>query len=297
MLTEEEYKKEWQAGQHQTDYNNCRFADDKLKFAKEWLLNKKPSINFDNPKNIVDIIACQKIKIIENQEYCNKCQAWADKFTAQTLLYNRGLAQYTIPSAHIQSKNGIIYENDLVNAISSFEENNLILKCNHGSGWNLKIDKTKLPTLPKYIAHKLSEWTSLNYAYISGYEKQYEKIIPVVLVQPILIDMPLDYGFWCVNGNIEGISITKKYGKNLEEYFAFTDENGKANPWYIGLKPEWDDLPKQFMDKVNQMKPFVKTLAKEFDFVRLDMYYINNHVYFGETTFTPCSGILDLTYR
>lgn len=37
MLTEEEYKSEWVAGLHQTDYNNCRFADDKLEYCKDWL--------------------------------------------------------------------------------------------------------------------------------------------------------------------------------------------------------------------------------------------------------------------
>ncbi len=44
---------------------------------------------------------------------------------------------------------------------------------------------------------------------------------------------------------------------------------------------------------VNAMIPYVKELAKPFDFVRVDMFYINGHIYFGELTFTPCSGRLD----
>lgn len=296
MLTEEEYKKEWLAGQHQSDYNNCRFSDDKIQYAKEWLLNKQNTTSFDTVKDIIDVICQQKIKIIEDQDYCDKCQMWADKRIAQTLLYNKGLESYTIKTHVILPENGIITEDQVKDALNKFEEQVIFFKCNHGSGWNLRIDKSKSPVI-KYIVDKLNEWLFLNYAYISGYEKQYEKIVPTVLVQPELVYQPLDYGFWCVDGEIKGISITKKYGKNYEEYFAFVDENGKANPWYIGLTPEWDNLPKSFMNKVEQMKPFVKDLAKEFKFVRLDMYYINDHVYFGETTFTPCSGLLNIRYR
>ena len=44
------------------------------------------------------------------------------------------------------------------------------------------------------------------------------------------------------------------------------------------------------------MKPYVEQIVKPFKFVRCDMYYMNGKVYFGEATFTPCSGILDITY-
>ena len=36
-MTEEEYKAEWLQGLHNTEYNNCRFADDKVKFGIEWI--------------------------------------------------------------------------------------------------------------------------------------------------------------------------------------------------------------------------------------------------------------------
>ena len=40
------------------------------------------------------------------------------------------------------------------------------------------------------------------------------------------------------------------------------------------------------------MKPIAKTLASDFKFVRVDLYYINGQVKFGELTFSPCSGKL-----
>ena len=36
-----------------------------------------------------------------------------------------------------------------------------------------------------------------------------------------------------------------------------------------------------------------KTLSKGFDFVRVDLYCYQKEFYFGEMTFTPCSGKLN----
>ena len=60
-MTEEEYRQEWLKGLHNTDYNNCRFAEDKTKFAEEWIKNKLPFVNLENPQTIVDRINWCKI--------------------------------------------------------------------------------------------------------------------------------------------------------------------------------------------------------------------------------------------
>ena len=52
---------QWEAGQHQSDYNSCRFAEDKLEYGKQWFRRYAPWINFDNPKNIADRIANCKL--------------------------------------------------------------------------------------------------------------------------------------------------------------------------------------------------------------------------------------------
>lgn len=293
MQTEEEYRQEWLEGKHNTDYNNCRFTEDKYKFAIDWLMKLQPNTSLDQPQNIVDIICKQKIDLITDEQYCNKCQAWADKAKVQSLLYNMGLQDITIPTKILVPVNNQITEDNVINLVNSVDTQNVIIKCNHGSGWNITINKA-VSINYKYITEKLNEWLQLNYAYISGYEKQYEKMTPIVIAQPLLIDKPLDYSFWCVDGNIEAIGLTKKFGKNFEEYFAFTDENGKQLPWYIGMKPEWANIPKSFMNNIERMKPIVKSLAAGFKFVRVDLYFINGNIYFGELTFTPCSGILEL---
>lgn len=292
------YWLEWKEGRHQTDYNNCRFSEDKLEFAKNWLLTKKPNVDWINPKNVVDIIAKQKLRFITDEDYCNKAQLFADKCTVRTELPSEikenMLVDCKIFSTDIE--NNIKHWYDCFKSKTS-DWRHVWFKTNHGSGWNLNVDFLKMPTAPKYIAYKLEEWMSLNYAYISGYEKQYEKIVPKVIMEPHLVDQPIDYGFWCINGNIEGISLTKKLGKNLEAYLAFVNEQSKENDWYIGCKSSMTDLPLSWKKRIDEVIPYIKELAKPWDFVRVDFNYVNGKWYFREMTFTPCSGILDIGYN
>lgn len=285
-MTEKEYKQEWLNGMHQTDYNACRFSDNKIEFCKNWIATNIPWVNIQNPQTIPDKVCCQKIKIAADKSYRDLCTRWSDKIAVNNLLDDLGFSDIKIPTYY--SKYGLLSENDF----NDLPNTKFIIKCNHGSGWNLIIDKQQLTTSPKYIVHKINKWLSLNYSYITGYEAQYENIKPGVIIEPVLIDKPTDYGFWCLNGNIEGISLTRKLGKNLEEYIAFVNEQCLLNKWYIGVSPAQANLNKKQIQMINTIIPYVKEIAKPFDFVRVDMYYINGKVYFGETTFTPCSGRL-----
>ena len=42
---------------------------------------------------------------------------------------------------------------------------------------------------------------------------------------------------------------------------------------------------------LEKMFEIVETLSKNIKFVRTDLYYINNKIYFGELTFFPLAGI------
>ena len=46
-MTEEEYRQEWLKGLHHTDYNNCRFAEDKTQYAIEWAKKNVPNVNLE----------------------------------------------------------------------------------------------------------------------------------------------------------------------------------------------------------------------------------------------------------
>lgn len=284
MLTEQEYYQEWLNGQHHTDYNNCRFAPDKIKFAKEWILNINNNIDIENPKNIIDRINYYKIydKDIKKTKWCDKiaCLTELKKINLESLIIKPYLTKYG---------------NLTLDDYNSLPNGKLIFKCNHGSGWNIKFNKTDSSN-PNFLINKLNNWLSLNYAYIGGYEWQYENIKRGIIVQPDYGEL-LDYQFWCENGEILAIQLTKKLGKNLEEYIVFTGPNGEPINWYLGLKPILNILSPSFKTIINKMKPYVYKLAQGFKFVRVDLFYINNQVKFGELTFTPCSGKICLNFN
>lgn len=284
-MTPEEYKQLWLSKEPgtQTEYNNCRFAEDKLSFAKEWLRLHVPFFN-ENGNSACDETCKQKLRMIEDKAYCELCSRWADKIVVNNELEQMGFKDIIIPNYLIK------YDSVSPEDLEELPEGRLIMKCNHGSGWNKIFNKHNAGFLSQ-----INEWLELNYAYITGYEAQYENIRPGVIVQPLISEQPpTDYGFYCSHGKIIGISITKKLSKSIENYIAFVDENGKKMDWRVGIKPQQENLQKAQIQRLKEMEPYVLKIAEKFDFVRVDMYHQNGRVYFGETTFTPCSGRLDL---
>lgn len=279
-MTEEEYRQEWLNGLHHTDYNNCRFAEDKTQYAIEWTKKNVPNVNLENPQNIVDRI--NWYKIYDKNE---RKAIWADKISAHNELSLSSLKDIVISPAYIFST--AKFTLDMFNTIP---DGKWFFRCNHGSGWNMRFEKKK-GNDPSYLISKLNEWLSLNYAYIGGYEWQYENINRGIIIQPYLGQL-LDWQFWCENGEIKYIQLSRKFGKNLEEFICFTDSSCENTDMYIGIKPMRFKLLSKEKETYKKMKPIVEQLASNYKFVRVDLYSINDKVKFSELTFSPCSGKL-----
>ena len=276
------------------DYESCRFAKDKVQYAKDWLIANKPDVNFENPQNIVDRICRYKLDDIEHPDiqYINLKSRWSDKVGVYKELEDIGLKDLQLPAEWLVY--GKSFDSSILDTLDKRPSDwHYIIKCNHGSGWNLPY--TPNVTKHEIVIDNMNRWLNTNYAYISGLEIQYKWIKPGYVVQPVYVQQPLDWSFWCENGKIEGIGLTRKCGKNYEQYIAFVNEDGKQNSWYIGAEPEQANLFPSQVKILKQMIPYVFKLVKPFKFVRCDLYYINKKVYFGELTFTPCSGVLDFT--
>ena len=278
MLSEAEYKQEWLNGLHQTDYNNCRFAEDKTQYAIDWIKDKLPDVNLENPQTLVDRI--NWCKIYDKDE---RKPLWADKILAYQTLSQSSLKDIVISPAYI-----FITDKFTKESYDTLPDGKWFFRCNHGSGWNMRFEKKK-GNDPTYLISKLNEWLSLNYAYIGGYEWQYENINRGIIVQPDLGQL-MDWQFWCENGEIKYIQLSRKLGKNLEEFICFTDSSCENTDMYIGVKPMRFKLLSKEKETYKKMKPIVEQLASDLKFVRVDLYSINGQVKFGETTFSPCSG-------
>lgn len=288
-MTEEEYKHEWENGLHQTDYNLFRFSnnEERIKFARQWLNdNCYSTLNIDNPKTISDKVA--NYKLYDMSPYKVNM---SDKIAVIDTIHNIGLDCILIPT--YKKHYGKITEDVLLELKNNkLYLRDIIIKCNHGSGWNLVVNLDTMKDL-SYICNVINTWIDLNYAYIAGWEWQYEKITPGYLIQPLLEKNPVDYQFYCEDGNILSVDIQQKISKVIIKHFGYTDINGNPLDYYIGKEPIFKTLPKMFVNAIQKMVPYVKLIAKDKKFIRVDLFYSNCKIYFCEATFSPCSGVLD----
>lgn len=166
-----------------------------------------------------------------------------------------------------------------------------VLKTSNGSGTNI-ICKDKEKLSKAEIIEKVSKFLNQSSA-SAGREWAYAKGKPQIIIEELLEDSTnsggfiSDYKFLCFNGKPEYIVL---------DIDRFT--NHKRNIYNI----EWQDLHiasdcscienRTFDKPINydKMIEIVKILSEDFPAVRVDLYNINGHIYFGELTFFPWSG-------
>ena len=165
--------------------------------------------------------------------------------------------------------------------------NQFVLKCNHGSGWNIFcIDKNNFDL--QETKNSLNKWMNTNYG-ILGKEFQYYFIKKKIFASPYFENI-IDYKAFCFNGKPRLISAkipinitTKQYIYNYYDInWNLTDiEYGrncyKRDPNFIIEKPK----------NFNLILNYATKLSAEFVFVRIDFYEIKGKLYLGELTFTP----------
>ena len=123
-----------------------------------------------------------------------------------------------------------------------------------------------------------------------GGEKHYRRIPRRVLAEELLgsgvSDVP-DYKFYCFDG---------KPG------FVEVIFDRHSDPWQRFLDMDWNSLPfkgtKALTNRtverpatLGQMLSIAETLAAPFFFVRVDLYEVEETVFFGELSFIPGGGV------
>ena len=133
-----EYKEKWLRGEIKSEYDDCRYAPDKGAFARQWIKKAHPNINPDNPQNIVDRICHWKLEDIEHPDvaYINLKTRWSDKVGVYEELKKMGLQEISLPY-EVKTYGETFDESYLFELDTRPKEWTYIIKCNHGSGWNL----------------------------------------------------------------------------------------------------------------------------------------------------------------
>lgn len=170
-----------------------------------------------------------------------------------------------------------------------------ILKTNNGCGTNIFVhDKAQIDTAA--IVAELNKALAFPYPELTG-QLHYSMIKPCVIAEK-LMEQPgasslTDYKIHCVGG--EPAAIFRFSERGEINHFAF-----KLNAY----TPQWQQIghyqdPAEVSDNapdadrpecLDEMLSLARKLSEGEEYVRVDFYIIDNHIYFGEMTFTPDVG-------
>lgn len=168
-----------------------------------------------------------------------------------------------------------------------------VLKTNHDSG-SVFICRDKNDFDLSRVAVALRRKLAKNYFY-SGREWPYLNIKPMVFAERYLQGKDggkkaiTDYKFTCFNGVADCVMVcTERETGNPKFLFFDKDWNlCKFNKRSLTLPDEYRVEKPEFID---EMFDLAAKLSEGFPYVRVDFYYAEDRIYFGEMTFYPHSG-------
>ena len=95
-------------------------------------------------------------------------------------------------------------------------------------------------------------------------------------------------GFFCYNGKVKCFKID--FNRFIKHQANYYDENCNLLPFGEKDFPRDSSADIKMPPVIDEMKKIAEIIAAGHPFLRVDLYYANNHIYFGEITFFPASG-------
>ncbi len=234
--------------------------------------------NLKNPTRFTEKLQYLKLFQYSHDERIPLC---IDKYQVREYVASRGCGEILNPLiAHWDDVNSIEWEK---------LPDQFALKCTHGCGFNiicanksnLDINKTKT---------QLSEWMNTTYG-VDGVELIYNSVKPSIICEQYIRSCngsaPVNYKFFCSFGEAKFIYVEteKEDGTTFIDYFS----------------PDWEWIPVKNRshpnrkeayrpERLNDMIRYCKLLGEPFPITRIDFYYEDDRIIFGELTFLPSGG-------
>lgn len=241
----------------------------------------KKKLDFNNPVTLNEKVLWLRFNTYKNNPTIKRC---ADKMAVRSYIEEQGFGDL------------------LINLIAAYDDPNLIewdklpnsfaIKMNIGSGMNIIVkDKNKIDI--SKTQDIISGWFDTEF-WTKRAELQYKDVKPYVLFEQNMSandgTLPEDYKFYCMNGKslYVMLCVDRVIGK-LPKFFYF-DRNWNMMP-YTKDALAYPDFVVQKPAKIEEAFEIAEALSKPFPFVRVDLYIVDNKIYFGELTFTPSAGL------
>lgn len=249
---------------------------DKLWIEMEYLYRTHEHLNLKDP-----ITYTEKLQWLKLYDRNPLYTTLADKITAKEYACNK------IGHSHIV-KTLAIYETAKEIDISSLPQQ-FALKCNHDSHSTI-ICRDKSMLNIDHIRSFYEQRLKYKTASICG-EWAYKNICPKIIAEELLKDdsddVLTDYKWFCFDGEPQIMYISQDGKQHTStDYF---DMNFNHLPIYTENKPSVSPVSKP--ECFDEMKNLASILSKGIPHVRVDFYYINGNIYFGEMTFYHCGGM------
>lgn len=247
--------------------------------------HRKP--NFENPRDLNE-----KMNWLKFYGDTSKWADLADKYKVREYVKLLGLSDILVKLYGRWKKASDIEWDEL--------PNQFVLKVNNGCG-DVLICKDKNKLNKDKVEKKYDKLVKLKYGDVSG-EPHYAKIEPCVIVeellditkQPVKTSSLIDYKIWCLNG------------KPYCVWCAWNRDKHGADTGIYDLDwnyhPEWSIFSNHFRQgniklpkpkHFNKMIEIATKLSSGFPILRVDLYEVDEKIYFGELTFTSLGGFMD----
>lgn len=236
--------------------------------------------NFNSPQTFNEKL--QWLKLYDRRPEYTKM---VDKYAAKLYIAEVIGEEYVIPTLGVWDRFEDIDFNKL--------PDRFVLKCTHDSH-SVIICKDKAKLDIESARQKLTSSLSRNFFYY-GREWPYKDVPPRIIAEAYMTDAPgvdsfTDYKFFCFDGVADCVMICLGRNEGKPKFYFFNKKwelmrlnmSGKNAPSDFTIpKPECMDM----------MFDVAERLSFNIPFARVDLYQSNGHIYFGEITLYPASGL------
>lgn len=167
--------------------------------------------------------------------------------------------------------------------------NQFVLKCNHNSGVGMCICKDKTNLNYSLVRTNLNKGMHENY-YLRGREWPYKNVKRKIIAEKYMGDNLIDYKFQCFNGKIDNILVCRNRNSSTGVEYYYFDSSWNYLPYSKQVDLKFKDFNQLKPKNLGEMINIAKILSKEIPEVRVDLYQIEDKVFFGEMTFFTQSG-------
>ncbi|MGI6280447.1 MAG: ATP-grasp fold amidoligase family protein, partial [Acutalibacteraceae bacterium] len=240
-------------------------------------------LNLKEPKSFNEKL--QWIKLYDRNPLYTKM---VDKYEAKGYVSNLIGEEHIIPTLGVWNRFDDIDFDSL--------PDQFVLKCTHDSG-GLVIVRNKSSFDRQAAKEKIEQSLKTNY-YWHCREWPYKDVKPRIIAEKYMENHSengdtglIDYKFYCFGGEPRFLYVSKGLENHKTASISFVTCDWEFAPYERKDFKPFSVLPNK-PQKFDEMLIIAKELSKGFDFLRVDLYEIDNMVYFSELTFTPCGGFM-----